>query len=186
MEFVEGDDLHSKENIEKMSSGLALNDQDREPWLERIRKTMEKQTIQRTEGIGGEQSEAKRGCCCLVITCSALKKNYRDILRGQLKLQREDMTQAENPFPVQISAAPLATCFVFIKGSKELILQRLQERKGHYMKSTMLDSQLDELESPEEEGDVVVIDAENSIEIQIKKVKEKIKNLVGEGFSKSL
>jgi gluconokinase len=66
---------------------------------------------------------------------------------------------------------------VFIKGSREMILQRLRERKGHYMKSDMLDGQFDDLESPEGEGDVVVVDAEDSTESKMRRVKEQMTSL---------
>jgi gluconokinase len=153
MEFVEGDDVHSKANIEKMTNGCALNDQDREPWLQRIRDIMEQKT-EKPEGDG------------LVITCSALKRYYRDILRGRLR---------EGANPSGNSMVP--TYFVFIKGSREMILQRLRERKGHYMKSDMLDGQFDDLESPEGEGDVVVVDAEDSTESKMRRVKEQMTSL---------
>ncbi len=64
--FVDGDDLHPRANVEKMQSGVPLNDEDRMPWLERISDVF--------------FSIARRSCSC-VIACSALKKKYRDELR---------------------------------------------------------------------------------------------------------
>ena len=177
MEFVEGDDLHSKANIEKMSNGRGLDDQDRQPWLERIRQKIVEQCSQQSEEIG-------RKHCGIIVTCSALKKHYRNILRGRLKLSG-DMNQYDGPLGLQgseKSAISPDTYFVYIKGDKELILQRLKERKGHYMKSDMLDGQFDDLESPKGEGDVVAIEAGDSTKSQIDRVKKKITELAGEWF----
>jgi gluconokinase len=175
MEFVEGDELHPKANIEKISSGRPLNDQDREPWLKLIRETMERRTVQRP------QPEGNRECYGLIVTCSALKRDYRELLRGR----RKSVCSPENAFTgAQKQAESVATYFVYVKGRKELILQRLQERKGHYMKSNMLDSQFEVLECPEGEGDVVVVDADDDIRGQMDKTKEKIMAVAGDWFSK--
>lgn len=126
--FVDGDDLHPKENVEKMSRGEALNDLDRLPWLENIQALIHQH----------EQENIS-----LVIVCSALKKIYRDILR-------RDNT-------------PL---FVFLEGEKTLIAQRLEKRSGHFMKPTMLETQLATLEIPNpiEEPDVSAISIAGSID----------------------
>lgn len=187
MEFVEGDEFHSKANIEKISSGRPLNDQDREPWLERIRETMEQRTVRRPVCVQVEQSEAKRECYGLVLTCSALKKNYRDLLRGLRKPVREGESGSETSFPgAEKQGESMATYFVYVKGRKELILPRMQKRKGHYMKSNMLDSQFDDLESPEGEGDVVVVDAEDDTQSQMDRAKEKFMVVAGDWFLKFL
>jgi gluconokinase len=75
--FVDGDDLHPKENIDKMSRGEPLNDKDRGPWLRRIREEAVRASI-------GNQTHTGERPIGLVVACSALKKSYRDVLRGSL------------------------------------------------------------------------------------------------------
>lgn len=111
-ELAEGDDLHPRENVEKMRSGQPLNDDDRWPWLDRIAEWIRAHT---DAGIPG------------VITCSALKKRYRDVLRG------------EN------------VVFVFLQGSKDRIAGRLAARLGHFMPGALLASQFEALEEPGED-----------------------------------
>lgn len=135
--FVDGDDLHPASNVAKMSSGIPLDDADREPWLENIRK----------KGV-------KSGS--VVIACSALKKIYRETLRGKTSS------------PEGVRDGP-KTYFVFLKGSREVLLDRMSHRQGHFMKAKMLDSQLATLESPEGESDVVVVPVEDTTEVQTRK-----------------
>lgn len=103
--FHDGDDFHPQANVKKMASGQPLNDEDRKGWLEELA-----QVIENAQGP-------------TVIACSALKKNYREVLR-----------KAE---------------FIYLHGSRSLIEQRLQERKNHYMPALLLDSQFADLEAPE-------------------------------------
>jgi len=103
--FVDGDDLHPKQNLMKMTAGVPLEDDDRWPWLDLCGLTL--------------QMEAGA-----VIACSALKRSYRDRIR---------------------SLAP-QTVFIHLAGSEELLLERLNNRKGHFMKPWMLTSQLETLE----------------------------------------
>lgn len=115
--FAEADQFHSAENIAKMSAGEALGDEDRWPWLRRLAAWMV------------EQARAGRPA---IITCSALKRSYRELLR---------------------SDAPRAV-FVHLAGSRELIAGRLDRRQGHFMPPSLLDSQLATLEAlgPDEPG----------------------------------
>ncbi|GAB2676977.1 gluconokinase [Nocardia goodfellowii] len=125
-EMLEGDDLHPPENIAKMASGHPLTDADRKPWLESIARWISA----RVEAGGSA-----------VVTCSALKRSYRDVLR-----------QA-------VAGHPEATLiFVYLHGSPEELHRRLVERKHHYMHASMLDSQLATLEQPTGEPDAVTID----------------------------
>lgn len=110
--FLDGDDFHPPANVSKMASGSPLNDTDRIPWLQEIRKSMDEQ-------IANGQSA--------VYACSALKQMYRDILAGP----DQDVT------------------FVYLKGSMEEIQERLQARSGHFMPGTLLQSQFDALEEPQ-------------------------------------
>ncbi|KAK0240696.1 P-loop containing nucleoside triphosphate hydrolase protein [Armillaria nabsnona] len=141
--FIDGDDLHPPANIAKMSSGQPLTDADREPWLALIRETgVEKVPV--------------------VMACSALKRQYRDILRGK------DGSEKEKP----------RTYFVYIKGSREVLLDRMQKRQGHFFKVDMLDSQFEALESPEGEEGVVTVPLEESTEVQVAKAKEELLSMV--------
>jgi gluconokinase/shikimate kinase len=111
-DLAEGDDLHPEANVAKMQAGHALSDEDRWPWLEIIADWIRERTAAGKPGI---------------ITCSALKKRYRDILRG------------EN------------VVFVFLQGSKDKISDRLASRHGHFMPASLLESQFDALEAPAED-----------------------------------
>lgn len=111
-----------------MSSGIPLNDQDRWDWL----ITLKNEAVKRLE--------SNNAC---VVTCSALKKKYRDVIR---------VANYEHP-SVQIH-------FVFLKLDEEVLQQRVKERVGHYMKAEMVHSQMVALEEPDVnvETDVIKID----------------------------
>ena len=109
--FADADDFHPQANIDKIRHGISLTDADRQPWLERLRMAI-KEWIK--EGSN------------LVLACSALKENYRQIL---------DVSPA-----VQ---------FVYLKGSASLIAQRLRSRQGHFANEQILASQFADLEEPE-------------------------------------
>jgi len=115
--FLEGDSLHSKENIEKMSLGIPLNDCDRAPWLAAIHARL--------------LEFFKRGES-LVVACSALEQQYREVLADGVPIT-----------------------WVYLKGSKELIGLRMMHRPKHFMKASMLDSQFEALEEP---SDAIVVD----------------------------
>ena len=119
--FAEADEFHPKANIDKMAAGIALNDEDRWPWLRLIRDWM------------GEQASAGGDT---VITCSALKRRYRDLLRE----------------------APTRVRFLELTATKELIMTRLPKRKGHYMPVSLLDSQFEALEELDADEDGVKVD----------------------------
>ncbi|RXW20281.1 hypothetical protein EST38_g5582 [Candolleomyces aberdarensis] len=164
MPYIEGDDLHPQSNIKKMSSGVPLNDHDREPWLELIRKRAEELAFEhqsKDEDGTLEKGEVKG----VVAGCSALKKYYREILRGQLKPATESTTIPENIAPP--SPATLPTYFVFINGPREVLYDRMNKRPGHFFKSSMLDSQLATLEDPTGEEGVIVVSLESTTEEQI-------------------
>ena len=121
--YAEGDDFHPPANIAKMSAGTPLDDDDRWPWLESIRDWLTAQTR------AGQPS---------VVTCSALKRAYRDVLRtaeGRVRF-------------VHLTAAP------------DLLEQRMAHRAGHFMPTTLLPSQLATLEplDDDEDGVSVVVD----------------------------
>jgi len=118
--FIEGDKLHPKSNVDKMSEGIPLTDEDRWPWLDLIGAELRKGS----EGNG------------VVVSCSALKKIYRDRLRTA-------------------TGSPLA--FVYLDGSLELLSRRMGERKGHFMPLSLLQTQLATLEVPTGEPGVVTV-----------------------------
>jgi len=111
VDFVEGDDFHPPENVRRMASGIPLTDDDRAGWLRALAIRIR------------EAADAGTG---LVLTCSALKRSYRDVLRA---------------------AAPDLR-FVFLDGSRALVAERLAGRRGHFMPASLLDSQLATLEAP--------------------------------------
>ncbi|GAA1173325.1 gluconokinase [Pseudonocardia alaniniphila] len=115
--FVEGDDLHPASNRAKMASGIPLDDDDRWPWLRRVAAWI------------GEQEAAGRDA---VVTCSALKRSYRDLL---------------------CDGHPSAR-FVHLLAPPELISARITARRNHYMPPSLLESQLATLEplQPDEPG----------------------------------
>lgn len=126
--YAEGDDFHTQANREKMGAGIPLTDEDRWPWLGNLRDWM--------------STQAQQGAKHTVVTCSALKKAYRDILR-----------QADGEVH-----------FVHLSPPVDVNRERMAARKGHYMKANMVDSQLAILEplQPDESG--VVIDSAGSPE----------------------
>jgi gluconokinase len=119
--FEEGDALHPQANIDKMQGGAPLTDADRLPWLERVAGWIEAQLDAGSNGI---------------ITCSALRRSYRDLLdrRGS------------------------GVIFVYLAGDKETIAARLAARGGHFMPPSLLDSQFAALEEPEADEPAVRID----------------------------
>ena len=109
--YIEGDQHHPKPNIEKMSAGIPLNDEDRAGWLDVL------------AGFMGESARLNQG---FVLTCSALKRKYRDRFR----------------------LADPQVHFIHLQGSRDEIAPRLALRKGHYMPPSLLDSQFRDLEPP--------------------------------------
>lgn len=122
--FAEGDSYHPEANIEKMRHGQPLSDEDRWPWLDRLRAA-----------IDDWLAKDRR----VVLACSALKASYRERL-------------VSDPGDVR---------FVHLQADRRLIGKRLAERKGHYMPSSLLDSQIDTLEPPE---DAITIDAKRPLD----------------------
>ncbi|GLR52197.1 gluconokinase [Shinella yambaruensis] len=125
--FIEGDSLHPAGNVEKMSRGIPLTDEDRWPWLDTIGRAL-------AESLGAGKT--------VVVSCSALKGAYRDRLR-------------------RAAGGPLA--FVFLKGSRDLLMTRMAARHGHFMPASLLDSQLATLEDPSGEPGVVTVGIDASV-----------------------
>ena len=121
---IEGDSFHPAANIEKMSAGIPLNDDDRAGWLDSLCDE-----LRRVDAKGQRP----------VLTCSALKHSYRERLR---------------------SALP-GLGFVFLELSREVAADRVSHRPGHFMPSTLIDSQFATLESPVGEPLTLALDASN-------------------------
>jgi len=109
--FIEGDAHHSPRNVQRMAAGIPLTDAHRQQWLKLL------------SALLVASHRASRG---VVISCSALKRPYRTLLRGD----------------------GLAVQFVVLHGSRALLADRLENRSGHFMPTTLLDSQLATLELP--------------------------------------
>jgi gluconokinase len=149
-----------------MSSGTPLTDADREPWLELIRKNAEHLCV---EQEADPHFNGRRG---VVIACSALKRYYRDILRGTYKPRA--VPEHMDPAPPRV----LPTFFVYLKGEKETLMERMTHREGHFMKAGMLESQLATLESPEGEDGCVVVRVEDPMERQVEVAREGLERAV--------
>jgi hypothetical protein len=118
--FLEGDALHPVRNVALMAAGTPLTDADRAGWLDAIAERLS--ALDFHEG--------------LVVSCSALKRAYRDHLRA---------------------AAPDLQ-FVHLHGTRAMLASRLRARQGHYMPPALLDSQLDTLEMPSPDESVLTLD----------------------------
>lgn len=120
-QFQEGDELHPPANVEKMHGGTPLTDADRLPWLQKI-----------AAKIGAWRVRGQSG----VVTCSALKRSYRDIIIG-------DRTDVR---------------LVYLRGSYDLIRRRLAARHEHFMPAALLESQFAVLEEPAADEHPIVVD----------------------------
>ncbi len=121
LRFIEGDALHPPRNVALMAAGTALTDDDRRDWLLTLAARL------------AQAAAAGQG---LVVSCSALKRSYRDLLR---------------------SGAP-GLRFVYLNGSPALLAERLAARAGHYMPASLLQSQLDTLQEPAAEEHAIRLD----------------------------
>lgn len=122
--FADADHFHPAANVAKMSVGQPLDDNDRAPWLAAIRAYID------AELAAGRNA---------IVTCSALKQRYRDVLIGD---------------PVRVK-------LVYLKGTRDVLWSRISGRQGHFMKPAMLDGQLATLEEP---ANAVVIEIDRSPE----------------------
>ncbi|SCU85169.1 LADA_0D06040g1_1 [Lachancea dasiensis] len=115
LEFLEGDTIHPPENVAKMSMGVPLTDDDRWGWLRKVGE------------MSTQQAEAHSGLS--VVTCSSLKKKYRDEIRYH--------------------SPGTDFYFLFLLADRLLILDRMTKREGHFMKANMINSQFSDLELPD-------------------------------------
>lgn len=127
VEFVEGDEYHSPANVERMSSGIPLTDEDRASWL---------------SALAARIRQARKDGKGLVMSCSALKRSYRDVLRAEAgELQ-----------------------FIYLRGPRPVIVERIAKRRGHFMPPALLDSQFDALQVPSPDEQAWVCDIAQSPE----------------------
>ncbi|CAO3594264.1 unnamed protein product [Absidia cylindrospora] len=129
-EYIEGDLLHPQANIDKMAAGVPLVDDDRWTWLETIRDTI----ITHVDKLIDHEPHGR----ALVVTCSSLRKAYRDILQ-------------------QVPANKVTVTFVYLKGSPELLAERMGHRTNHFMGAMMLQSQSNTLEEPDPTTENVIV-----------------------------
>lgn len=125
--FVEGDSFHPAANVARMREGMPLADEDRWPWL---------------DGIAAWIDSARASGERCVVTCSALKRAYRE----RLVSGHDDAR------------------IVYLKGARRLVTQRMAARTGHYMPLSLLQSQFDTLEEPGSEENPLVVPIEASPE----------------------
>lgn len=123
-DFLEGDDLHPVANVAKMAAGIPLDDADREPWLAAIAAWIEDYLSRGRSGV---------------VACSALRRSYRDVLRGPEP--QSDLWFVELSAPAAVLAA------------------RIASRHGHFMPTSLLESQLATLEPLEADEQGIIIDA---------------------------
>ena len=119
--FEEGDALHHEANVAKMHAGIPLTDGDRQPWLERVAAWIDDQRAKKQPGI---------------ITCSALKRSYRQVMIGDRREVR----------------------LVYLRGGRDVIAEHLAGRHGHFMPAGLLQSQIDTLEEPTPDEDPLTVD----------------------------
>jgi carbohydrate kinase (thermoresistant glucokinase family) len=125
--FAEADEFHSPANVAKMRAGIPLTDDDRAPWL---------------AAIADRIDSARDANEPIVVTCSALKRRYRDIIAGS----RPDVA------------------LVYLKGDYDTIVQRMAARPHHYMPVSLLKSQFEALEEPGADEHAIVLDIRRSPE----------------------
>ena len=128
--FIDGDALHPQANIDKMTAGIPLTDADRGPWLDAV-----------AAWIDARQGEGRPG----VVTCSALKRAYRDLL---------DTGRPQ-------------VCFVYIQLDQADVAARMAQRKGHFFAQSLLASQFADLEEPAADEPVIVVDGAQPISAQV-------------------
>ena len=126
--FLEGDALHPPANVAKMAAGVALVDDDRWPWLESVARWIDERRASGQPGI---------------VTCSALRRRYRDVLRRD------------------------GVVFVHLSGDRELIHERLRHRQGHFMPTTLFDSQWATLEPLQDDEASLIVDVALTPEQQV-------------------
>lgn len=133
--FVEGDSLHPPRNVALMAAGTPLTDHDRQDWLQAVAAEL---AASQQHGV--------------VVSCSALRRSYRDLLRA--------------------SAPDLR--LVHLTGEPSLLAERLGSRSGHYMPASLLQSQLDTLESPTADEAAISVDIGAPVQAIVSRVRAQL------------
>ncbi|KAI0851416.1 carbohydrate kinase [Daldinia vernicosa] len=146
--YIEGDEFHTKANVEKMANGIPLTDADRWDWLTALREESLRKLADGAEGV--------------VLTCSALKRKYRDVIRVAPYYSHDVVLH-----------------FIYLHAPEAVLLERVGLRQGHYMGANMVHSQFSILEPPTaEETDVISVDVsrpmEDVLEDSLNKVLQKM------------
>lgn len=142
-DIAEGDDMHPAANVAKMAAGHPLDDADRWPWLEKVADWIRRHTAAGEPGI---------------VTCSALKRSYRDLLRGE------------------------HVVFVYLAGPPAQIAHRIAARHGHYMPPALLDSQLRTLEPPGADENAITVNVSGTPSQEADEIIERLQ-LIGSATS---
>jgi carbohydrate kinase (thermoresistant glucokinase family) len=125
--FQEGDDLHPPSNVQKMHAGIPLTDEDRAPWLAAIKRWIDARIAQGEPGL---------------VTCSALKRRYRDtLIDGRANVR-----------------------ILYLHSDDSTIEDRIKNRTGHFMPASMLESQLHTLEEPAQDEHPITIEVAGTVE----------------------
>jgi len=130
-QFADADDFHPPSNVEKIRSGISLNDDDRKPWLDSLRTAI-------TAWVAAHRN--------VVLACSALKRSYRQ----------------------ELAVGPEVR-FVYLKGSADLIAERLRSRQGHFADEQILAGQFADLEEPDAAVTVEIASTPQQIVAEIRK-----------------
>jgi carbohydrate kinase (thermoresistant glucokinase family) len=147
--FLDADDHHPVENVEKMRAGTPLHDADRGPWLARLNAEL------RAIASRGENA---------VLACSALKRVYRDALTEGVPGAR----------------------LVYLRVERSELARRLRERRGHFMKENMLESQLETFEEPSPEENAWVIESAGGVEETAEEIVAKAEGVSARGRAPGL
>jgi len=142
LEFIEGDDFHSPANLEKMAKGEPLTDEDRLPWLRMLAGLVEQR--------GSRDSST-------ILTCSALRRSYRDTLRE--------------------GVPGYSAFFVHLHAEFAVLLDRMGHRDRHFMPSSLLQSQFDTLEPLEPDESGIVIDVTPPLDDVLAAAAQAVSNL---------
>ena len=136
--FQEGDELHPAANIAKMSHGIPLTDEDRAPWLAAVRGWIDARLEAGEPGM---------------VTCSALKRSYREaLIEGRANVR-----------------------VLYLRASAEVIEEHLAKRTGHFMPPTLLDSQLHTLEEPTADEHPITVQVTGSIDETVEDILKAMK-----------
>jgi gluconokinase len=135
--YIDGDDLHPPANVAKMRAGHPLNDEDRWPWLQAIARWIDDRIAAGESGI---------------ITCSDLKRAYRDITVGNRK----------------------GVMLIYLRGDEPLIADRISKRNHRYMPPSLLTSQFETLEEPTEDEHPVVVSVRGEVVETVTELLQKV------------